>query len=97
MDEWQAKAAAMGRGWQDLAGWMMDWVTYDADWVTAPSRLRFCYQRKFYYAVNGRVLLKTRAVMILGETGVRIMTFFLNKSSGPGFCANKGPTILLRR
>lgn len=83
----------MGRGWQDLVGWMMDWVTYDPDRVTVPSSQRFCYQRKFYYVANGRVVLKTRAIMILGRTGVRIMTFFPNSSSGAGYCANKGPTI----
>ncbi|MGL5809406.1 MAG: hypothetical protein ACRCYQ_05635 [Nocardioides sp.] len=91
--EWQAKAAAMGRGWQDLAGWMMDWVTYDPDLIVNSSPKRFCYQRKFVYVVDGRTILKTRAVMLLGKTGVRIITFFPNKATGSGFCSGKGPVV----
>lgn len=94
MGEWEAKAAAMGRGWRDLVGWMMSWMTYDPDLVSVPSGKRFCYQRKFHFVVNGEVVLNTRAVMILGETGVRIMTFFPNSPKGRGYCANKGEVIL---
>jgi hypothetical protein len=81
-DEWEPIALQMGRGWQDVVGWMMDWVTYDPDMIadmrpSEPSRAqRFCYDREFYYLVDGREVLDMRAVMLLGETGRRIMTFF---------------------
>jgi hypothetical protein len=95
--EWTVKAAAMGRGWQDLVAWMIDWVTYDPDKVTKWSEPtyadRFCYQRKFVFLVDDEVVWKTRAIMLTGRTGVRIMTFFPNNSSGTGFCANKGVVV----
>lgn len=96
--DWSNYSWAMGRQWQDLVGWMMDWVAYDPDlvsrWDTPPfSRERFCYQRKFLYVIDDETVWKVRAVMLTGRTAVRILTFFPNSASGSGYCANKGVVI----
>lgn len=81
-----AYAGMMNRQWRDFTGWAMDWITYDPDQIWKPRAVRHCYQRKFVYIVGDTTLIKKRFMLITGETGVRIMTFFPGDFTGKGYC-----------
>lgn len=73
--DWQNKANYINRNWRDLAGWAMDYTFKDPGAIYIQPE-RFCYQRMFYLYYGNTQVSTMRAIMYLGETGVRIMTAF---------------------
>ena len=83
--EWTIRAGKMGRQWRDLVAWMIDWTTYDPD-VEGRFYTRVCFSRKFVFVADGEVLWRTRAVLWLGQTGVRIITFYGRRTNAYNPC-----------
>lgn len=77
--DWQRKADYIQRNWRDLAGWAMTYTFRDPGAIFIQPT-RFCYQRKFYLYYGDTKVSEMRAVMYLGETGVRIMTAYPTNS-----------------
>lgn len=87
VDGWGFYSNLIGRNWRDLAGWAFSWTLRDPDLATDQSWNRFCYQRQFFFVVNGEVVRQMRAIVILGRTGIRIMTAFPRRqATGADYC-----------
>lgn len=68
--------------------WAVWHVIESPNWATNQSRIRFCYEDWFYFQNPNGTRVSRAVVVILGETGVRIMTAFPRKKA---YC--KGPRI----
>ena len=73
--DWQRKADYINRNWRDLAGWAM-YHTFRTPGAVYLQPTRYCYQRRFYLYYGDTQVSTMRAIMYLGETGVRIMTAY---------------------
>ena len=79
-------ASWQGSTWGNLH-WAISWVMSEPSIRTVQGPTRFCYDKKFTFMGPGGDTAHRRVIVILGETGVRIMTSFPRK--GKGYC--KGP------
>jgi hypothetical protein len=89
LEDWENLGNYVQRSWIDIAAWAMDNTALDPDTVVEQSYKRFCYDRTFgLFRSNGEKITEFRAILILGETGRRVMTFFPSTSS---YKCIKGP------
>lgn len=67
---------SIGRNWRDMADFAMHWTLKDPDLLTSTGPTRFCYERRLALILEDNTLRKFTNVVILGQTGRRIMTAF---------------------
>ena len=69
-------AAPIGKGWRDVAQFTMTNTLKNADIITY-SPIRYCFEKTFTFVnQQGEVTASVPVVVILGETGRRVMTAF---------------------
>ena len=73
--------ALQGRDWGNFMHWSVSWVIREPGWRTVQSKKRYCYQKGFEFRSPNGSSFKRQVVVILGRTGVRIMTAFPTKNS----------------
>ena len=74
-------AAWQGSTWGHWMHWAVSWVMKDPDLRTVQNANRFCYERQFTFENVNDTVIHRRVVVILGKTGVRIMTAFPRKTT----------------
>ncbi len=83
-DDFGDLASLQGSTWGHFMHWAITHVIGSPDNRRNQSATRFCYEKEFTFkSVNGRTFDQWIAV-ILGETGVRIMTAFPKTIGDPG-------------
>lgn len=87
-DDWESLSWVVWRNWRDLADWAIQWTLSDPDTVVVQGERRFCYQRVIALKEGSDVVARTRVVVLLGETGIRLMTAFPRDISKVPYCQN---------
>lgn len=67
-------AALEGRDWGNFMHWSVSWVISEPGWRTVQNANRYCYQKRFGFRSPNGSTFDREVVVILGRTGVRIMT-----------------------
>ena len=96
--DWQNQTYGTTTNWRDLADWAIKWTLQDADsQVFVPKNPkknyktdRWCFNRIVYLKnkKTGQVVKKKNVFVIMGETGVRIITAYPRD----GVCTSKSDT-----
>lgn len=74
-------ASWQGSTWGHWMHWAIRWVMSEPGKRTVQNANRFCYQKQFTFVDLSGNTVKRRVIVILGKTGVRIMTSFPRKSA----------------
>lgn len=82
--QFAALSALEGRDWGNFMHWSTSWVLSEPGWRTVQNADRFCYQKRFDFRSPSGSSFNRQVVVILGRTGVRIMTAF--PSSNSDYC-----------
>ncbi|WP_377323267.1 hypothetical protein ACFJIY_01350 [Pimelobacter simplex] len=77
-------AAMEGRDWGNFMHWSVSWVISEPGRRTVQNANRFCFQKKFGFRQPNGSTFDRQIVVILGRTGVRIMTAF--PSANANYC-----------
>jgi hypothetical protein len=81
-------ASWQGSTWGNWMHWAIGRTLEFPELRTVQDSIRYCYQGLFFFESPSGQDLQRRVIVILGETGVRIMTAFPRK---PTYC--KGPSF----
>lgn len=74
-------AALEGRDWGNFMHWSVSWVISEPGWRTVQNANRYCYQKRFGFRSPSGSTFDRQVIVILGRTGVRIMTAFPSTNS----------------
>jgi len=77
-------AVLEGRDWGNFMHWSVTWVISQPGWRTVQNADRYCYQKLFQFHNPSGSTFDRQVVVILGRTGVRIMTAF--PSTNADYC-----------
>jgi hypothetical protein len=69
-------AAMEGRDWGNFMHWSISWTLSEPSWRTVQNKDRFCYEKVLGFTSPNGSTFDRYVVVILGRTGVRIMTSF---------------------
>lgn len=81
-------ASWQGLSWGTWANWAIENTLRSPVWRTVQSSTRFCYEGRFGFRNPSGSVVNRRVIVILGKTGVRIMTSFPRKDTV--YCQGKG-------
>lgn len=101
--EFQMRGWKMGRQWQALVGWQLDWIAEDPFILThyggpgTGRAARFCYERQFKYLVDDDTIETEWVVMLTGKTSVRIITAFPPTKNDGLYCKSQGGETIFER
>lgn len=73
-------AAYQGSTWGHWMHWALRWTMSEPGWRVVQSENRYCYEKAFYFEAPSGAQERRWVIVILGRTGVRMITAFPRSS-----------------